>query len=167
MAGAGGGGDGPRRPGACGPQAREAALFRATGADAPAVAALFRQVRREALPYLPDLHDVDEERAYFLRVIRESEVWLCEEGDAPVAFAAFRPGWLDHLYVTARARGRGLGGTLLARARREQGCLRLWVFQRNASAIAFYERRGFTLERLTDGQRNEEREPDALYVWRA
>jgi hypothetical protein len=32
-------------------------------------------------------------------------------------------------------------------------------------ARRFYERRGFVLTEETDGSRNEEREPDARYVW--
>jgi hypothetical protein len=43
--------------------------------------------------------------------------------------------------------------------------LRLHVFQRNARARAFYEHRGFRVDALRDGSQNEEREPDAVYVW--
>jgi hypothetical protein len=43
--------------------------------------------------------------------------------------------------------------------------LMLWTFQRNARARQFYEARGFVAAELTDGSRNEEREPDALYRW--
>jgi hypothetical protein len=41
----------------------------------------------------------------------------------------------------------------------------LWTFQRNAQARRFYEARGFVLIQETDGARNEEKEPDALYLW--
>jgi hypothetical protein len=34
-----------------------------------------------------------------------------------------------------------------------------------ASARRCYEARGFVLVRETDGTANEEREPDALYLW--
>ena len=34
-------------------------------------------------------------------------------------------------------------------------------------ARQFYEARGFIASEFTDGSRNEEREPDVLYVWRA
>ena len=44
--------------------------------------------------------------------------------------------------------------------------LRLWVFQKNAAAIRFYEARGLRLAEQTDGSGNEEKEPDALYRWR-
>jgi hypothetical protein len=43
--------------------------------------------------------------------------------------------------------------------------LQLWTFQRNSRARGFYEARGFNLIERTDGARNEEREPDALYLW--
>ena len=44
-------------------------------------------------------------------------------------------------------------------------CLQLWTFQRNLSARRFYEARGFALVEQTDGARNEEKEPDARYLW--
>jgi hypothetical protein len=43
--------------------------------------------------------------------------------------------------------------------------LQLWTFQRNEQTRRFYEARGFTLVRETDGSTNEEKEPDALYRW--
>ena len=48
---------------------------------------------------------------------------------------------------------------------RRPGGFQLWVFQQNANARRFYERRGFVLVRETDGSGNEERTPDALYAW--
>jgi hypothetical protein len=43
--------------------------------------------------------------------------------------------------------------------------LQLWTFQRNVQARRFYEARGFALVQETDGAENEEKEPDALYLW--
>lgn len=40
----------------------------------------------------------------------------------------------------------------------------LWTFQANARARTSYERAGFSAVELTDGQRNEELEPDVRYV---
>lgn len=57
----------------------------------------------------------------------------------------------------------GIGSELLRIALRETEALRLWVFQQNAAAIAFYESHGFRLVRMTDGSENEEQVPDALY----
>jgi ribosomal protein S18 acetylase RimI-like enzyme len=65
-------------------------------------------------------------------------------------------------------KNRGIGAALLdhAKALRPEG-LELWAFQKNVGARRFYERHGFRLVRLTDGAENMEREPDALYEWRA
>jgi hypothetical protein len=45
------------------------------------------------------------------------------------------------------------------------GGLRLWVFERNSGARAFYARHGFAEVTRTDGSGNEEREPDVLLGW--
>ena len=62
--------------------------------------------------------------------------------------------------------GQGAGSLLFDRVKElsPEG-FRLWVFQRNTQARAFYEHRGMRVVELTDGSRNEEREPDALYEW--
>jgi ribosomal protein S18 acetylase RimI-like enzyme len=54
---------------------------------------------------------------------------------------------------------------LLDKAKERNSELQLWTFQRNVSAIRFYQANGFRLVRETDGAVNEEREPDALFAW--
>jgi GNAT superfamily N-acetyltransferase len=81
-------------------------------------------------------------------------------------FIAFREGWIDQLYVLPGAQGQGIGTALVKVAQDACDQLQLWTFQRNANARRFYEARGFALVRETDGSRNEEKEPDALYLWR-
>ena len=44
--------------------------------------------------------------------------------------------------------------------------IRLYTFQENQRARAFYERRGFNAVKLSDGSGNEEKCPDILYEWR-
>ena len=81
-------------------------------------------------------------------------------------FIAFREGWIDQLYVLPGAQGRGTGTALLKIAQQASDPLQLWTFQRNTKARHFYQHRGFALVRETDGSGNEEKEPDALYLWR-
>lgn len=138
----------------------------AAARDAAAIAQLFRIVRAECLPYLPTLHAPEEDAEFFSTLLSESAVLVGELRGEAVAFAAHRDGWLEHLYVHPLHQRRGIGGALLARAMASNGELLLWVFQRNVAAIAFYERAGFRLVRVTDGLANEEREPDALYAWK-
>ena len=140
-------------------------IRRATLADADEIARLHRAVRTECLPYLPALHTPEEDRRFFRdHVLPASEVWVAGAHGID-GFCAFRPGWVDHLYVRRECQARGIGATLLARAMRTHPALQLYVFRRNLRAIRFYEVRGFRLVGLGDGTGNEEGEPDALYAW--
>lgn len=131
-----------------------------------AIAALFRR-SFGTLTFLPTLHTPEEDRAYFRGIVADREVWVWEEGDVVLGFAALTDDELTHLYVDPDAHGRGIGGALMERAKkRRPGGFRLWVFQQNANARRFYEHRDFVLVRETDGSDNEERTPDALYAWR-
>jgi GNAT superfamily N-acetyltransferase len=78
---------------------------------------------------------------------------------------AFRDDWIDQLYVLPEAQGRGTGSALLQVAQRAFDRLQLWTFQRNEKARRFYEAKGFALVEETDGADNEEKEPDARYLW--
>jgi GNAT superfamily N-acetyltransferase len=99
-----------------------------------------------------------------------AEVLIAEDGGAPVGFALFfqnystflaqRGIYLEDLFVTPAARGRGVGRVLLQRLAAlalERGCGRLeWaVLDWNAPAIGFYKRMGavpmedWTVNRLT------------------
>ncbi len=137
----------------------------ATPEDAEAVARLFRAVRTACLPYLPELHTPAEDLWFFrAQVFRDCTVWVA--GDADIdGFCAWRPGWVDHLYIRPQRHRQGLGTALLGRAMEDYSPLRLWAFQRNTQALRFYAARGFQVIERTDGSRNEEREPDALLEW--
>jgi ribosomal protein S18 acetylase RimI-like enzyme len=61
-----------------------------------------------------------------------------------VAFMAFRPGWVDQLYVHVDWQGQGLGSQLLNQAKSaSRDGLQLYTFQRNTNAQAFYLAHGF------------------------
>jgi ribosomal protein S18 acetylase RimI-like enzyme len=134
--------------------------------DAGSIATVFLDARA-GMAYLPRLHTDAETRVWIREVVLvEDEVLVAEESGRVVGFEAIGDEVLEHLYVHPSAQGQGLGTRLLAEAKgRRAGGLRLWVFQRNERARRFYERHGFVCLRLTDGEDNEEREPDALYQW--
>jgi len=144
-------------------------LRRAREADVAAIARLLRLTFRASLPFLPELH-TPEQDLWFVRekMLVVDEVWLAEEAAGTIlGFIAFRDGWIDHLYVHPDHQGQGIGPALLAKPLSSRQTRRLWTFQKNARARAFYEKHGFRLVELTDGSANEEKEPDALYEWRA
>jgi GNAT superfamily N-acetyltransferase len=145
-----------------------AARLRAGSAgDAPDLTRLFLAARREAMPYLPELH-TDEETAEWMErdVLRTHEVAVAEADGRIAGFAALDGDLLGHLYVDPPRQGQGIGSALFdcVKKSRPNG-FRFWVFQRNEAARRFYEARGGRVVELTDGAGNEEREPDALYEW--
>ena len=149
--------------------APEVALRPAAAADADVIAALFLATRRQAMPYLPELHTETETHAWIAgHVLPQTAVTVGEVDGRIVGFSSVHDGVLEHLYVLPARHGFGIGGTLLDAAKAAHpGGLRLFVFQQNALARRFYENRGFRLVELTDGAGNEERLPDALYAWPA
>jgi ribosomal protein S18 acetylase RimI-like enzyme len=134
-------------------------------ADAPTIARVFEAARAHSLPFLPVLHSPAENEAYFTKVVEHEVVTVSTAGGAVVAFLARNHDELDHLYVHPDHHGRGHGTALLTSAQAARDRLQLWVFQRNARAIAFYEAHGFAIVASTDGAGNEEREPDHRMAW--
>lgn len=146
--------------------ARDTGFRRAASDDAAALARIHRLAFFDAMPHMPVLHTPEDDVAFFSeKVFGQREIWLTEDADTVTGFIAFRPGWIDHLYVLPGHQRCGRGGILLDIAKHGGHPLRLWTFQCNAGARAFYERHGFRIERETDGAANEERQPDVLYVW--
>lgn len=144
-----------------------ARISQLTLADMDAAALVHRTAFDQRLPWLAGLHTPEEDRAYFRgHVFSSCEVWGAVVEEELAGIIAFRPGWIDQLYVLPRAQGRGLGSALLQVAQAAHPDLSLWTFQKNEAARRFYEARGFVAEAQTDGSGNEEREPDVLYRWR-
>lgn len=135
-------------------------------ADMDAAARVHRAAFDHALPWHTGLHTPDEDRWFYReRVFTGCQVHGAFEAGALAAIIAFRSDWIDQLYVLPEVQGRGLGSELLQVAKRAFDCLQLWTFQRNLRARRFYEARGFVLVEETDGASNEEKEPDARYLW--
>jgi GNAT superfamily N-acetyltransferase len=111
------------------------------------------------------LHTLDEHRVHFGRVVGEQEVWVWEEDDSILGFAALGNATLEYLYVEPDAIGHGIGGALYEHAlARRPGGFTFCVFEENERARRFYEHRGARAVRFTDGDGNEEKTPDVLYA---
>ncbi|MFF3836530.1 GNAT family N-acetyltransferase [Streptomyces sp. NPDC001930] len=142
-------------------------IRRAAASDAAEVAEVWLRSYAAALPDVRRAHTDDEVR-YWLRemVVPAQETWVATVEDTVVAMMVLDGEDLDQLYIDPPWRGRGIGDRLVELAkRRSTAGLTLWTFQVNAPARRFYERHGFVAAEHTDGERNEEREPDVRYVW--
>jgi ribosomal protein S18 acetylase RimI-like enzyme len=122
----------------------------------------------DATDWMPRLHSRAE-------VVRHYESEAGSKRDTLVAVDGARvrgfvtltdDGFITALYVEAPSRNQGVGGLLLERAKRELTPeARLYTFQANAQAQAFYARHGFVEINRTTGD-NDENLPDILMEWR-
>lgn len=134
--------------------------------DMDAAARVHRAAFDAALPWIAGLHTPAEDRWFYReRMFRACTLWGVFDNATLSGMIAFRENWIDQLYVLPMSQRRGVGSQLLGMAKQAFPTLQLWTFQRNSLARRFYERNGFTLAEETDGARNEEKEPDARYVW--
>jgi putative acetyltransferase len=143
-------------------------LRRALLADMPALARLNQHTIRTSLPFVPEVHPMHEVESYFAGpFFAKAEFWLAEDAAGePVGYIAFRPDFVEHLFIHPSSQGQGVGLALLEKAREGAFELSLWTFQQNLRARRFYEKHGFVVVVETDGQDNEEKLPDVLYRWR-
>ncbi len=136
------------------------------GDEGVAAARLHRRAGALIPGYDTSFHSEEDFVSFYRdKVMVDGPVWGAFEDRLLRGHLALAPGWIDHLYVDPNFHGRGIGSALVRLAQSEQGELRLYTFQSNARARALYERHGFVIEELTDGERNEEKMPDVTYHW--
>jgi len=122
----------------------------------------------DRMTYIPRLHTPEEDVAYVANVLYAgNEVWVAEDEGRVVGFAVLAADELLQIHVNPADQRNGVGARLFrhAQERRPSG-FTLWTFQKNEGARRFYERHGCRIVQLTDGQHNEQREPDVQYEWR-
>jgi GNAT superfamily N-acetyltransferase len=142
-------------------------IRRATPADAEEAAAVYT-ASFASMSFVPKLHTADEDRVFVRNLIGTKETWVAEREGHITGLACIDGGWLEQLYVDPARHNSGTGSKLFKQLTEQHPIgFQLWTFQANAGARRFYERHGCALMRLTDGADNEEKTPDALYVWPA
>ena len=141
----------------------------ATDEDAAEIAELHLASRADALPTVRVVHDDDDVRTWVRTVMLcHGETWVARENGRILGFVRIDGEDLSHLFLLPGHYRRGIGSALLAKAKAlSPARLRLFIFQVNQRARAFYEAHGFRVVDRNDGDRNEEGEPDALYEWAA
>lgn len=113
-------------------------------------------------------HTLEDARAFFRdHVVPSCEVWVAAGSTTLMGVLALEGCWIRHLAVFPEFQRHGVGTTLLQKARESAGDeLRLFTFQRNVAARAFYERHGFVAVAFGVSPAPES-EPDIEYRWNA
>jgi GNAT superfamily N-acetyltransferase len=144
-------------------------LFRpAVPSDGEVLTDIFLRAFEVSVPGLALAHTRDEIAVWFAsKQIPEKTVTVATIAGRQAGFIAAGDGWVHQLFVAPEHHRKGIGTALIRPVMAASTApLRLWAFQRNAQARAFYEGLGFAAALFTDGRDNEERTPDVLYVWR-
>jgi putative acetyltransferase len=125
--------------------------------------------KRHAFPYVAvqQRYTLAEDTAYFQNVVVvECVVWLAEVAGCIAGLLALKDEYIDQLFVAVERQRQGVGTALLQKAREQsRRGLRLFTFQKNATARAFYEKHGFQVTRYGHSPAPEN-EPDIEYQWR-
>ncbi len=117
--------------------------------DLPALAGIAERSYRAAFAGILEPEALARRDAAFF-ADRFGETWprmrVAERNGQAIGFALVTGAHLDMLFVDPAAEGEGAGSALLAHVEAE-GALTLEAFRDNRAARAFYERRGWTLQR--------------------
>ena len=150
----------------------DVAIRRATAADADAVSDVYLASFHATYDF-PLAHTDDQVRGWLAGVVGRGgpsgadETWVAEADGRVVGLLVLDAAGIDQLYVDPAWVGRGIGGRLMAIAKKERPAgIGLYTFQVNDRARRFYERHGFVATWFGDGKDNEEGQPDVRYEWR-
>lgn len=144
-------------------------IRQANSDDVETVVQILRSSRVEYLPYAKPAHSIDGNRRWVRdRLIPSGGVVIAELSGEDVGVLATSTSdehaWIDQLYVKPGFIRQGIGSALLTHALQAlPRPIRLFAFQENSRAIAFYQHYGFKAIRYTDGKTNEEQCPDVLF----
>lgn len=139
-----------------------------SSSDLESVVALWHEAKRRAFPYVAvqQAYTLADDHDYFVQVLlTECSVLVARQAQDIVGFIALKPGYIDQLFVRFGCQQQGIGSILLAKAKElTVADLRLYTFQKNYQARAFYEQHGF--QAIAFGMSPPpENEPDVEYWW--
>jgi ribosomal protein S18 acetylase RimI-like enzyme len=107
----------------------------------------WHETNRVSYPYVLEhqRHTLEDATTFFRnQVIVLCEVWVAVDRGTLLGLLALQAPWIRQLAVFPESQRRGVGSALLRKAQeRSPAELRLFTFQRNRAACAFYEKRGF------------------------
>ena len=97
-------------------------------------------------------------------MIKQAEIYVACFDGMPTGFIGLDDGYIAGIFVSELFRGRGIGTSLLTKAKRLFRELRLHVYVKNKQAVEFYKSENFSICRKTVEE--ETKEEEYLMVWK-
>ena len=113
------------------------------------------------------VHSIGERADYGRFLLEHTSVTLIQRNGRAVGFLALEKHTIQALYIRKDFQGLGFGQAAIRFVQTQTQELWLWVLQSNIDAQRFYERLGFQLVEVSDGQDNDYNLPDMFYSWKA
>jgi GNAT superfamily N-acetyltransferase len=126
------------------PSRRDIEVVEFAPEHADQIVVMWRRSFEKALG-ITDPHTIEQQKVYLLNeVVPKNRVRVASYDGTVAAFIAVTHESISQLYVDPDFQGKGIGSMLLNWAKEQSdGYLWLYTFERNAGAMAFYERKGF------------------------
>ncbi|AXI55734.1 hypothetical protein SuNHUV7_24110 (plasmid) [Pseudoseohaeicola sp. NH-UV-7] len=132
--------------------------------DAGAVGAILSRATDDA-PWLPRVHSRAQEIRFAADMIDAGWVQVARRNGAIAGFLSRNGADIHGLYLDPSVQRQGLGRAFVQAAQAVEPALRLWVYQANMNAQAFYRALGFCETQRTDGSGNDAGLPDIRFEW--
>lgn len=99
-------------------------------------------------------------------VLPQAEIYVYEDGNTNQVqgFIGLNDSYIEGIFVREEAQSRGVGKQLLNYVKERKATLRLSVYQKNARAIAFYQREQFVIQ--LENTEEDTRERELIMEWR-
>lgn len=114
-------------------------------AEVDAAADIWLETNIEAHSFVPERYWRDHFEAV-KGLLAQAELYVFEGETGVQGFIGLDAGYIAGLFVKSGARAGGIGKKLLDYAKSGRSRLTLRVYQKNAGAVRFYQREGFTVQ---------------------
>lgn len=80
-----------------------------------------------------------------------------------MGFIGLNKNYIEGIFVDENNQGKGIGTSLLNKAKENRNCLKLSVYKKNTNAISFYKKNGFEI--INENIDNNTKEIEYTMIW--
>ena len=113
--------------------------------DINKVADIWLKTNLEAHDFIPGQYWTSNYEAV-KKMLPQAEVYVYEDNKIIQGFVGVRDEYIEGIFVSDEMQSCGIGKLLLDYVKDKKVSLRLNVYQKNARAISFYQREGFSIQ---------------------